>query len=187
MTVVRARALCFPSYDYGFARVVEAILAQDPGIIPLDLQGRLRRLAPSAIVRARELSGEQEETLYVFRDGRWGREADPAWWTDPRVAHVTVSSETGAAIATNDAFLRLIGVREEWVIGRLYHEFVLPQARVAADVLYQTTLETGVVHSIASVIGPGGRAVTWEFRGETQGDLIEVRVREAFLAESPSD
>jgi len=187
MTLVRARALCFPSYDDGFARVVEAILAQDPGISPSDLQTRLRRLAPSAIVRARELSGEQDETLFVFRDGRWGREADPAWWTDPRVARVTVSSETGAATATNDAFLRLIGVREEGVIGRVYHEFVLPQARVAADVLYQTTLETGLVHSIAKVIGSGGRAVTIEFRAETQGGQIEVMVREAFLAESPSN
>jgi len=149
MTFVRARALCFPSYDDGFARVVEAILAQDPSISQLDLQTRLRRLAPSVIVRARELSGEQDETLYVFRDGRWGREADPAWWTDPRVAHVTVSSETGAAIATNDAFLRLIGAREEWVIG------------------------------------PSRRATTCEFRGETQGDQIEVWIREAFLAESP--
>jgi hypothetical protein len=186
MTVVRARALCFPSYDHGFARVVEAILAQDPEISPLDLQARLRRLAPSATVRTKELSGEQDETLYVFRDGRWGREADPAWWTDPRVGHVTVSSETGAALATNDAFLRLVGAREEWVIGRLYHEFVLPQARVDADVLYQTALETGLVHSVASVIGPGGRAITCEFRGETQGDRIEVWVREAFLAESPS-
>ncbi len=183
MTVVRARALCFPPDDHGFARVVETILAQDPGIGSLDLQSRLRRLAPSALVRTRELSGEQDQTMYVFRDGRWGREADPAWWTDPRVAHVTVSTETGAAVASNDAFLRLIGVRDDWVVGRLYHEFVLPQARVAADVLYQTALETGLVHSIARVIGPGGRAITCEFRAETQGDMIEVRVREAFLAE----
>lgn len=47
--------------------------------------------------------------------------------------------------------------------------------------------ETGLVHSIAKIIGPGGRAITCEFRGETQGNLIEVMVREAFLAESPSN
>jgi hypothetical protein len=46
LSVLRARALCFPSYDTGFARIVEAILAEDPSIKPLALQSRLRNLGP---------------------------------------------------------------------------------------------------------------------------------------------
>jgi hypothetical protein len=186
MSVLRARALCFPSYDTGFARVVEAILADDPSITPLALQSRLRNLSPATIVRARELSGESDETLYVFRDGRWARGIEPEWWQDPSVGHVTVATETGAAIDVDRSFLDLIGADRDWVIGRLYHDFVVPQARIAADVLYRTTLETGSVHSIARVIGPEGRGVTCEFRAVVEGDNIEIAVRAAYLAQSPS-
>jgi hypothetical protein len=136
-------------------------------------------------VRARELSGERDQTLYVFRDGRWTRGSEPDWWQEKDVARVTVSVETGAAVDVDQSFLDLIGADRDWVIGRLYHEFVVPQARVAADVLYQTTIETGQVHSIARVIGPNGRGVTCEFRGAVSGDQIIVAVRSAYLAQGP--
>jgi hypothetical protein len=186
MTLVRARALCFPSYDVGFARVVETILAEDPDVTPVALQARLRSISPAAIVRTHELSGERDQTIYVFRDGRWARDIEPDWWRENEVAHVTVSAATGAAIDVDQAFLDLIGADREWVIGRLYHEFVVPQARVAADVLYQTAIETGQVHSIARVAGPGDRNLICEFRAAVSGDEIVVAVRSAFLAQGPA-
>ena len=186
MTLVRAQALCFPSYDLGFARVVETILAEDPDITPLVLQARLRDLSPATIVRAHELSGDHDETLYVFRDGRWARDIEPNWWRENEVAHVTVSAATGAAIDVDQAFLDLIGADREWVIGRLYHEFVVPEARVAADVLYQTAKQTGTVHSIARVAGPDERSLVCEFRAAVSGDEIVVAVRSAFLAQGPA-
>lgn len=185
MTLVRARALCFPAYDVGFARVVESILTDDPEITAGALQIRLRNLAPATIVRARELSGERDETLYVFRDGRWARGSEPDWWGEKDVARVTVSVESGAVVEVDRRFLDLIGADRDWVIGRPYHEFVLPQARVAADVIFQTTIETGQVHSIARVIGPSGRGITCEFRAEVTGGRILVAVRSAFLAQGP--
>ena len=185
MTFLRAQALCFPSYDLGFARVVESILDEDPDITALALQARLRNLSPATIVRTHELSGDHEQTLYVFRDGRWARDIEPDWWREDEVARVTVSAATGAAIDVDPAFLALIGADREWVIGRLYHEFVVPQARVAADVLYQTALETGQVHSIARVVGPDERNLICEFRAVVTGDEIVVAVRSAFLAQGP--
>jgi hypothetical protein len=131
------------------------------------------------------LSGESDATLYVFRDGRWARGMEPEWWQDPSVGHVTVATETGTAIDVDQTFLDLIGADRDWVVGRLYHDFVVPQARVAADVLYRTTLETGSVHSIARVIGPGGRGLTCEFRAVIESDRIEIAVRSAYLAQSP--
>jgi hypothetical protein len=38
---------------------------------PDSLERRLRERHPAAIVRPRELAGEQAETWYVYRDGRW--------------------------------------------------------------------------------------------------------------------
>lgn len=185
VTLVRARALCFPAYDVGFARVVEAILSDDPGITADALQTRLRNLVPATIVRARELSGESQQTLYVFRDGRWAGGGESDWWQEKGVARVTVSIETGAVVDADRALLDLIGADREWVIGRMYHEFVLPQARIASDALYQTAIETGEVHSIARVIGPSGRGVTVEFRAAVDGDRMIVAVRSAFLAQGP--
>jgi hypothetical protein len=69
-------------------------------------------------VRARELSGESDETLYVVRDGRWARGMEPEWWQDPGVGHVTVTTETGAAIDVDQSFLDLIGADRDWVVGR---------------------------------------------------------------------
>ena len=187
MTFVRARALCFPSYDVGFARVVEAILAEDPGITPGALQTRLRHLSPATIVRARELSGEQDQTLYVFRDGRWARGIEADWWLEPNVGHVTVSTASGEAIDVDQTFLDLIGADRAWVVGRRYDAFVVPQARVEAEVLYRTALEQGTVHSVARVNGPGDRGVTVEYRAErTSAEEIVVACRAAFLAQGPA-
>jgi hypothetical protein len=187
VTFVRARALCFPSYDLGFARVVESILADDPDITPDALQTRLRNLSPATIVHARELSGEREQTLYVFRDGRWARGIEPDWWVQPSVGHVTISTVSGEATDVDQAFLDLIGAERDWVVGRRYTDFVVPQARVAAEVLYQTTLDEGVVHSIAKINGPGDRGVTAEFRAElVEPTVIVVAVRAAFLAQGPA-
>ena len=184
MAILRARALCFPSDDVGFARVVEHYLDDAPGSTAAQLQERLRLIAPNATVRARELSGEGEPTLYVYRDGRWTHDAQPGWWNRADAAKVTVSAATGAVTKASDAFLRLLGADGDWVVGRLYHEFVLPEARVASEVLHQVTLSTGRVHSIARVVAPDGRHVTCEFRAELHGDEIEVRVRRVTLAES---
>ena len=59
------------------------------------------------------------------------------------------------------------------------------EARVASDVLFQTAIETGQVHSVARVIGQNGRGVTVEFRAEVTGDHMTIAVRAAFLAQGP--
>jgi len=40
---------------------------------PTILQSRLRDRYPAAIVRPRELAGEQTQVWYVYRDGHWTR------------------------------------------------------------------------------------------------------------------
>jgi hypothetical protein len=47
---------------------------------PIHLQDRLRDRWPRAVVRPRELAGEQAQIWYVYRDGHWvhsGVETDP--------------------------------------------------------------------------------------------------------------
>lgn len=63
-----------PRSDSAFVELV-AELAADTVADPTDLQGRLRDRYPNAIVRRRELSSEQTEVWYVYRDGRWTPES----------------------------------------------------------------------------------------------------------------
>ncbi len=58
-----------PPEDFDFREFVEtrAADAADPGT----LQGLLRVRYPMAVARARDLSSEQLEIWYVYREGRW--------------------------------------------------------------------------------------------------------------------
>jgi PAS domain-containing protein len=182
MAVFGARALCFPSHDFGFARIVQRMLADRPTIGAGELERRLRSIAPSATVRARALSGERDQTFYVYRDGRWSPDAEPDWWVRTDTARATVSIATGAVIDANEALGALLGADRRWIIGRRYFDFVLPAARMASEVLFQTAVDTGSVQSIARVACPDGRQRTCEFRGEVLGAEIVVHVRAVAMA-----
>jgi hypothetical protein len=67
--VKRHVQLVNPREDTAFVALVddEAMTAADPE----DLQRRLRRTHPDAVVRARGLSGEAVDVWYVYRDGGW--------------------------------------------------------------------------------------------------------------------
>jgi hypothetical protein len=58
-----------PQSDEEFVRRVESLVADATG--PGELQEKLRRFYPSAVVRERSLSGELVPAWYVYRDGRW--------------------------------------------------------------------------------------------------------------------
>jgi hypothetical protein len=57
-----------PRSDARFARIVELLIEGADG--PEDLEARLRRSYPDALVRERDLADEPS-VWYVYRDGRW--------------------------------------------------------------------------------------------------------------------
>jgi hypothetical protein len=59
-----------PRNDTPFVALAERLVA-DGVRSPDDLQQRLRREYPEAVVRARELDGEAFTIWYVYRDGHW--------------------------------------------------------------------------------------------------------------------
>ena len=58
-----------PRDDVEFVALVDELAAS--AARPQDLQRALRRTHPTALVRARELSGDAVEVWYVYRDGSW--------------------------------------------------------------------------------------------------------------------
>ena len=59
-----------PRDDTPFVTMAERLVA-DGVRSPNELQERLRREYPDAVVRARELDGEAFTIWYVYRDGHW--------------------------------------------------------------------------------------------------------------------
>ena len=67
-----------PPDDDEFRSYAEGLVASGSGE-PMPFQECLRRRYPDAIVRPRELAGEQAQIWYVYRDGHWirsGRRTD---------------------------------------------------------------------------------------------------------------
>lgn len=58
-----------PRDDSPFVALAEKLVADVHS--PDELQERLRREYPQAVVRARELDGEAFTIWYVYRDGHW--------------------------------------------------------------------------------------------------------------------
>jgi hypothetical protein len=66
---VRPMLIVNPAADREFREFAAAGLRPDDD--PKALEARLRVRFPKAIVRARDLSGEQVVVWYVYREGRW--------------------------------------------------------------------------------------------------------------------
>ena len=64
----RVRAICVPSSDVVFQRVVHGVLMSRPIASPQELEDELRRIYPAVRVRRRDLSGERGLTWYVYRE-----------------------------------------------------------------------------------------------------------------------
>jgi hypothetical protein len=58
-----------PRSDAEFQRLADA--AGQNSTSPEELQQTLRRTYPEAVVRPRDLEGEQLAVWYVYREGRW--------------------------------------------------------------------------------------------------------------------
>ncbi len=66
---MRPMLIVNPASDRAFRELAESALS--PSDDPQALQDRLREHYPKAVVRARDLSGEEVVVWYVYREGRW--------------------------------------------------------------------------------------------------------------------
>jgi hypothetical protein len=59
----------FPRDDTDFVARVDLVARDSQS--PADLERRLRTTYPRVVVRARDLSGDQTQVWYVYREGAW--------------------------------------------------------------------------------------------------------------------
>jgi hypothetical protein len=165
-----------PSHDAVLRRVVDRLTGSRPPQSAEQLADMLRPLFPRVAVFERQLSGERP-LLYVYRDGRYEPERRDQWWDVPGAPCIRVSIRTGLLTSVTGPWAGLMQSDADSLVGRHFHEFVQPQARAAAQALFEVLDEMRDVRSEALVVRPDGTTLGIEFRAIRRGDEIEVCYR----------
>jgi hypothetical protein len=165
-----------PSNDVVLRRVVDRVTETDQPGTAADLAARLRPLYPKIAVFERQLSGERAQ-FYVYRDGRYEPERRDGWWDEPGVAWVHVSASTGELTAVSGEWAALMRSDATKLVGRHFVDFVLPEARAAAQAMFEAVSQFHEVRSEALVQRPDETTLAIEFRAVRKDGEIEVCYR----------
>ena len=165
-----------PSTDVVLRRVVDRVTEGDQPDTAADLAARLRPLYPRIAVFERQLSGERAH-FYVYRDGRYEPERRAGWWEEPGVAWVHVSGATGELTSVSEEWAELMRSDATKLVGRNFVDFVKPEARAAAQAMFEAVSQTREVRSEALVQRPDGTTLSIEFRAARRNGEIEVFYR----------
>jgi PAS domain-containing protein len=135
-----------------------------------DLARRLRTLFPRVVVRASEVSG-QEDVWYVYRDGVWRSSADPRWWTDERMPTVSVTLD-GWVEEANAPARALLGLAATDPLPRHFTDFVAPGTLADATDLF-TLVAAGHELSATTLLRPtSGEVIACDLRAWLDGGRI---------------
>ena len=165
-----------PSHDVVLRRVVQRVTTEIEPDTAADLAALLRPLFPRVAVFERQLSGERPQ-FYVYRGGRYEPDDPKAWWDEPGVPCVHVSPRTGQLTAVSGAYAELMRAPESDLVGRHFLDMVLPEARAAAQAMFEVVNEELEVRSEALVVRTDGSTVPIEFRAVRRDAEIEVCYR----------
>ena len=151
-----------PSNDAAFRQHVERLTARASFETPEQLGDRLRRLFPRVLVRASEVSG-QENVWYVYRDGVWQSDRDARWWEDERSPRVTITTD-GWIEEANTPARAILGLTASDALPRFFTDFVAPGTLEDATALFDV-VAAGHELSVTSLIRPtSGEVIACDLR-----------------------
>lgn len=176
MAPIQRTVNTIPSHDAVLRRVVERVTHSGAPQTADQLAALLRPLFPRVAVFERQLSGEWPH-LYVYRDGRYEPEGRDRWWESPEVPRVRVSASTGKVTSVSNSWAGLMRSDADGLVGRHFLEFVQPEARAAAQAMFEVIGEEREVRSEALVVRPDGTSVAIEFRAIRKDGEIEICYR----------
>ncbi len=165
-----------PSHDAVLRRVVDRLTELKMPQSAEQLAALLRPLFPRVAVFERQLSGEWPH-LYVYRDGRYEPERLDRWWEAPDAPCVQIDGRSGVLTAVSGPWAGLMHAPPANLVGRHFLEFVQPDARVAAQAMFEVVQEEREVRSEALVVRPDGTTLAIEFRAIRRDGIIEVCYR----------
>jgi len=148
-----------PSTDAAFRRYVDRLRGKISMRSPEELEARLRRVFPRAVVRRRDISGEAP-AWYVYRDGGWRPSMIGSWWEQPGLPRVEVSRE-GWIERANVTALGLLGIGESELGARHLTDFVAPGGLEDSTALF-------------GIVDQGNDLTATALLRPTSGDVIAI-------------
>lgn len=171
------RAICLPSADRAFARLVDHWMSESGARSPGHLEQALQPLFPYVKVSPRQLSGEAGLTWYVYRDGRFQARADDEWWETDSAGRAILDRETGDVLEADACMGELLRADPSALVGRSYVDFIPSTARDLAVALFDVTTGLPLVETVARLLRADGSVLDVEIRGQRAGDRLEIRAR----------
>jgi hypothetical protein len=152
---------------------VERVVASGKFATPEALGGRLRRLFPRVLVRARQLAGEGD-LWYVYRDGGW-RPDDAVWWQRPNVPRLE-STDDGVIVEATPEARGLLGIGPD---ERPHHlaEFIVPGALDDASALFEIVRSGHDLDATIRVRPLTGDVIACEIHSTRRGDRLVTYLR----------
>jgi PAS domain-containing protein len=177
------RIITIPASDGAFRTHVDRIRAETAPATAEELEVRLRRLFPRAVVRERELSGEPP-SWYVYRDGGWRPPEGAPWWEEPGLPRMVVSRE-GWIVEANETARGLLGIDRRNVGARHFTDFVAPGTLDDALALFKIVDEGNELTATVLLRPTSGDVVAVDLQAKREGDAIVSVLRLADDVEVP--
>jgi PAS domain-containing protein len=178
------RVITIPSTDTAFRRHVDRLRARTSLASPEELEARLRRLFPRAVVRSRDLSGEPA-AWYVYRDGRWRSDMTGSWWEAAGLPSVDVSRQ-GWIDQANATALDLLGIHATDLGTRHFTDFVAPGSLEDSMSLFRIVDEGHELTATALLRPTSGDVVAIDIHAWREGDRLLAVFRLADDVEIPT-
>jgi PAS domain-containing protein len=176
--------MTIPSSDAAFRRHVERILSgAEPGK-PEELEERLRRLFPRAVVRRRDISGEPT-AWYVYRDGGWRPSMIGPWWEEPGLPRVAISRE-GWIEEADPTAQGLLGIGPEDLGTRHFTDFVAPGTLDDSLAMFRIVDEGHDLTATVLLRSTAGDILAIDIHAVRDGDKLRAVLRLADDVEVPS-
>jgi PAS domain S-box-containing protein len=159
--------ITFPQLDAAFRAHVEAAQAQLGYWDGEHIEKQIKLAYPHAATqRASALATffPEQETWYVYRDGRPKPAPSGAeWWLDPELP-TTIMRATGEYTDANEAAAELFGVPREQIVGARAGDFTRHESSAEVERrLFAALNSHGWLHSTAVVTRPDGAEWPVEF------------------------
>jgi PAS domain-containing protein len=173
--VIERNVLTIPSTDKAFRTQVERLIGRVRPATPAELEARLRRLFPRAVVRRREISGEPP-AWYVYRDGGWRSDLTGPWWEAPATPRIVVSRE-GWIVDAGPTALGLLGMDAADLGNRHFTDFAPPGTLEDSMSMFAIVDEGHELTATVVLRSTTGDDLAIDVHSRRDGDRIVVLLR----------
>jgi PAS domain-containing protein len=177
------RIITIPTTDTAFRRHVDRLRARTSLDSPEELEARLRRLFPRAVVRQRDLSGEPP-AWYVYRDGSWHSDLTGSWWEETGLPSIDVS-RAGWIDGANATAVDLLGIHASDLGTRHFTDFVAPGGLEDSIALFRIVDEGHELTATALLKPTSGDVVAIDIHAWREGERLLAVFRLADAVEIP--